>query len=47
LGISGTAVRCNPAENAHWLEALKELRRAYEPKLERLRDALLKELQAS
>jgi hypothetical protein len=47
LGISGTAVRCNLSENAHWLEELKELRRAYEPKLERLRDALLKELQAS
>ena len=47
LGISGTAVRCNPAENAHWLEELKELRRAYEPKLARVRDALLKELQAS
>jgi hypothetical protein len=47
LGISGTAVRCNPSENAHWLEALKTLRRAYEPKLEHLRDALRKELQAS
>jgi hypothetical protein len=47
LGISGTAVRYNPSENARWLEGLKELRRAYEPKLERLRDALMKELQPS
>jgi hypothetical protein len=47
LGISGTAVRCNPSENAHWLEALNKLRRAYEPKLERLRDTLMKDLQAS
>jgi hypothetical protein len=47
LGISGTAVRCNPSENAHWLDELKQLRRAYEPELERLRDALRKELQAS
>jgi hypothetical protein len=44
LGISGTAVRCNPGENPHWLEELKKLRNAYDPRLENLRSNLLQEL---
>jgi hypothetical protein len=47
LGISGTAVRCNPAENKHLLDALKEMRRLYEPRLEALSARLLKALQTS
>jgi hypothetical protein len=44
LGISGTAVRCNPAENARWLEGLKRMQLSYEPRLEALRTALQREL---
>jgi len=45
LGISGTAVRCNPGENPHWLGELKKLRQTYEPRLAALRSNLLQELQ--
>jgi hypothetical protein len=45
LGISGTAVQCNPAENAHWLEEVDKLRKTYEFELEALRALLLRELQ--
>jgi len=44
LGISGTAVRCNSAENTHWLDELKKIRQAYEPRLETLRVSLSDEL---
>lgn len=47
LGIAGTAVRCNPSENAEWLKMLEKLRRDYEPRLGLIRAALLQELQAS
>ncbi len=40
LGISGTAVRCNPAENAYWRERLNRIRQSYEPRLEALRSFL-------
>ncbi len=46
LGITGTAIRVNPAENPQWEEELRRLRQEYEPKLERLRSALQKEVQA-
>jgi hypothetical protein len=47
LGVSGTAVRCNPSDNILWLEEMKRLRLVYEPKLEILRASLLNELTAS
>ncbi len=47
LGIGGTAVRCNPAENLYWTEELKKLRQLFEPRLKSLRLGLLQELQKS
>ena len=44
LGISGTAVRCNPAENRHWREAMEKMRHSFEPRLAALRSALQYEL---
>jgi hypothetical protein len=42
LGISGTAVRVNPAENFYWKEEVSHLLQKYAPKVEDLRADLLK-----
>jgi hypothetical protein len=47
LGISGTAVRCNPAENPHWLRETEKLRQSCEPRLAAVRATLLEDLQKS
>jgi hypothetical protein len=47
LGISGSAVRCNPAVNEPWLEKLGKIRQSHEPRLEKLRAGLLRELRAT
>jgi hypothetical protein len=41
-GISGTAVRVNPADNQYWREESKRLRQEYQPQLENLRGTLVK-----
>ena len=46
LGISGSAVRCNPAVNGQWLEKLAKISQAYEPRLEKLRAGLSQELRS-
>jgi hypothetical protein len=44
LGIGGSAVWPNLNEDDHWKEELASIQRAYEPKLERLRNNLLEEI---
>jgi hypothetical protein len=45
LGISGSAVRPNLGEDAHWKKALREFQNAYEPRLADIRRRLMQELQ--
>ena len=45
LGISGSAVRPNLNEDAHWKEALREIQNACEPRLADIRNRLMQELQ--
>jgi hypothetical protein len=42
LGISGSAVRANLNENAQWKEELTRIRQSFEPKLEQLREDLIR-----
>lgn len=44
FGISGSAVRPNLNENENWSQELIRLQQAYEPRLEKLRDVLIEEL---
>ena len=44
LGISGSAVRPNLNENEEWQRAVSEMRQAYEPKLDKLRNELLRRI---
>ncbi|MBN1566929.1 MAG: hypothetical protein JXA73_03725 [Acidobacteria bacterium] len=46
-GISGTAVRINFDENEQWNRELFCLRQAYEPRLESIRDRIIRELHSN
>lgn len=47
LGISGPAVRLDFNENEEWRLEVTALAQAYEPRLEKLRDSLIKELDST
>jgi hypothetical protein len=44
FGVGGSAVRVNLPANERWLEELTMIRKAYEPGLEAVRSALMREL---
>jgi hypothetical protein len=47
LGIAGSAIRPNMNEDEHWKEYLHEIQNVFEPRLEDIRNRLMRELQPS